>query len=202
MITVVIASYRYGHLAAHCIESVLAQSKAAERIMFVDDGAGDCSHLPAIYPQIEFILRGKNLGTVANFSDMLNRVTTNKCMFIGADNWMRADTIELLSKETADIVTYDIIVTGDLKDKLYTRHYGEMKPHQGDYYWSRYMKHHGSMLYNANIAKSVGYAASGGSNSEEDLVLWQRMLGAGATVSHINEGLLYYRRHRENFIKE
>ena len=121
MITVIIASYRYGHLASHCIESVLAQSKAADRIMFVDDGAGDCAHLPAIYPQIEFILRGKNLGTVANFSDMLNRVTTNKCMFIGADNWMRADTIELLSKETADIVTYDIIVTGDLKDKLYAR---------------------------------------------------------------------------------
>jgi hypothetical protein len=64
------------------------------------------------------------------------------------------------------------------------------------------MKHHGSMLYNANIAKSVGYAASGGHNSEEDLVLWERMQGAGATVSHVSEGLLYYRRHRENFIKE
>jgi glycosyltransferase involved in cell wall biosynthesis len=202
MITVIIASYRYGHLASHCIESVLAQSKSADRIMFVDDGVGDCAHLPTIYPQVDFILREKNMGTVANFSDMLSRVNTDRCMFIGADNWMRADTIELLSKETADIVTYDIIVTGDLKDKLYTRHYGEMKPHQGDYYWSRYMKHHGSMLYNANIAKSVGYAASGGHNSEEDLVLWERMQGAGATVSHVNEGLLYYRRHRENFIKE
>jgi hypothetical protein len=170
--------------------------------MFVDDGVGDCAHLPTIYPQVDFILREKNMGTVANFSDMLSRVNTDRCMFIGADNWMRADTIELLSKETADIVTYDIIVTGDLKDKLYTRHYGEMKPHQGDYYWSRYMKPHGSMLYNANIAKSVGYAASGGHNSEEDLVLWERMQGAGATVSHVNEGLLYYRRHRENFIKE
>ena len=202
MITVIIASYRYGHLASHCIESVLAQSKSADRIMFVDDGVGDCAHLPTIYPQVDFILREKNMGTVANFSDMLSRVNTDRCMFIGADNWMRADTIELLSKETADIVTYDIIVTGDLKDKLYTRHYGEMKPHQGDYYWSRYMKPHGSMLYNANIAKSVGYAASGGHNSEEDLVLWERMQGAGATVSHVNEGLLYYRRHRENFIKE
>jgi hypothetical protein len=27
------------------------------------------------------------------------------------------------------------------------------------------------------------------------------MLDQGATVSSINEGLLYYRRHRENFLK-
>jgi hypothetical protein len=58
------------------------------------------------------------------------------------------------------------------------------------------------MLYNTNLAKKVGgYAPSGGINSEEDLVLWQRMLSANASVSHINEGLLYYRRHTENFIK-
>jgi glycosyltransferase involved in cell wall biosynthesis len=39
MITLVIASYHYGHLAAHCIESILAQSKRPQRIIFVDDGA-------------------------------------------------------------------------------------------------------------------------------------------------------------------
>jgi hypothetical protein len=58
------------------------------------------------------------------------------------------------------------------------------------------------MLYNTNLAKRVGgYAASGGPNSEEDLVLWNRMIKGNATVSHVNQGLLYYRRHKENFIK-
>jgi hypothetical protein len=53
MITVVISSYKYGHLAAHCIESVLCQTKKADKILFVDDGVGDCHHLPKLYPSIE-----------------------------------------------------------------------------------------------------------------------------------------------------
>ena len=48
MLTIVIASYRYGHLAAHCIESILSQTKAPEKILFVDDGVGDCGHLEGV----------------------------------------------------------------------------------------------------------------------------------------------------------
>jgi len=47
--SVVIASYKYGHLASHCIESVLAQTKPFDKIYFVDDGAGDCGHLRYLY---------------------------------------------------------------------------------------------------------------------------------------------------------
>ena len=52
MITVVIASYGYGHLAAHCIESILSQSVPPARVLFVDDGAHDCLHLEHLYPEI------------------------------------------------------------------------------------------------------------------------------------------------------
>jgi glycosyltransferase involved in cell wall biosynthesis len=203
MITVVIASYRYGHLAAHCIESVLCQTKKADRILFVDDGVGDCNHLPKLYPSIEYVMRENNLGTVANFQDMLNRVETDRCLFLGADNWLRADTLELLDKNNTDIVTYDIVITGELSHKFSHYHKNEITPYQGDFYWSRKMVHHGSMLYNTNLAKKVGgYAINpGGVNSEEDWVLWNRMISAKASISHINEGLLYYRRHNENFIK-
>ena len=104
MITLIIASYGYGHLAAHCIESALSQTVSPARILFVDDGAHDCLHLEDLYPEIEFIHRTQNLGTVANFQDMLSRVDTEYVMFVGADNWIRSDTIELLSREKADIV--------------------------------------------------------------------------------------------------
>jgi glycosyltransferase involved in cell wall biosynthesis len=202
MITVVIASYRYGHLAAHCIESVLCQTRKTDRILFVDDGAGDCEHLQRLYPSVEYVIRSVNIGTVANFQDMLNRVETDRCIFVGADNWLRADTLDLLDRQKTDIVTYDIVVTGELRNNIAQRHSHEMADYQGDYYWSRMMVHHGSMLYNTNLAKRVGgYAASGGPNSEEDLVLWNRMIKGNATVSHVNQGLLYYRRHKENFIK-
>jgi glycosyltransferase involved in cell wall biosynthesis len=201
-VTVVISSYRYGHLAAHCIESVLCQTVKPNRILFVDDGVGDCNHLIDLYPDVEFVIRENNMGTVDNFQDMLMRVETEYTMFLGADNWLRDDTLELLLKEDSDIVTYDIFVTGELKDKFYESglNRGFIK-YEGGYYWSRKGGHHGSMLYRTSIGQQAGYAASGGKNSEEDLVMWNRMLKLGATVSHVEQSLLYYRRHKENFIK-
>jgi glycosyltransferase involved in cell wall biosynthesis len=201
MITVVIASYRYGHLAAHCIESILSQTKRPDKILFVDDGVGDCEHLKYLYPEVEFVLRPKNIGRVANFQDMLERVETDMCLFIGADNWLRSDAIELLSNQDSDIVTYDIIVTGEFKFSKYESVQKNTKDninyYLGDYYWPRVNKHHGSMLYNVELAKKCRYDADG-LNKAEDFVLWNKMLTAGAKVTHISEGLLYYRSHREN----
>ena len=204
MITVVIASYRYGHLAAHCIESLLSQSCMPERILFVDDGAHDCSHLPILYPDIEYVLRPHNLGTVANFQDMLSRVGTEYVLFIGADNWLRSDSIELLTANAgADVVTYDIVVTGELKAEITLRVPGQTQLHQGDLYWDRQGLHHGSMMYRTALGKQIGYQKrfADRSNPQEDWNLWDKMQEQGASVSSIQEGLLYYRRHRENFLK-
>ena len=158
MITVVIASYRYGHLAAHCIESILSQTKSPERILFVDDGIGDCTHLPTLYPEVEYVLRDRNLGTVNNFQDMSMRVQSEYVMFLGADNWLRSDALEVLSPPVTDIVTYDIVVTGELKGiappKLGAPN---LSPIQGDLYWQRTAAHHGSMLYRTRFGQEVGY---------------------------------------------
>ena len=136
MLTVIIASYQYGHLAAHCIESLLSQTKQPDRILFVDDGVGDCTHLPDIYPEIEYVLREENLGTVDNFQDMLMRVKTEYTMFIGADNWFRSDAVEKLLEQDADIVTYEIMVTGEFK----MNHPDANRPNamnNGDVWWHR-----------------------------------------------------------------
>ncbi len=203
MITVVIASYQYGHLAAHCIESLLSQTVAPSRIIFADDGAFDCAHLPILYPEIEYVLRPKNLGTVDNFHDLLSRIDTEYTLFIGADNWLRSDAIELLSKASADIVTYDIVVTGELKEEIHDRVPGETIAYQGDLYWDREGKHHGSMMYRTALAQKIGYKRryADGVHAQEDWNLWDKMLEQGASVASLQEGLLYYRRHRENFLK-
>jgi glycosyltransferase involved in cell wall biosynthesis len=201
MITIVIASYQYGHLAAHCIESVLSQSKLPAKIFFVDDGANDCRHLQDLYPEIEYIFRKQNLGTVKNFQDMLMRVDTEYVMFLGADNWIRSDAIELLSQFKTDIVTYDIIVTGELKNEINERVPDMTSPFQGDYYWNRKNKHHGSMLYKTQLGKEVGYKQSNTLHPQEDWNLWDEMIKRGASIGNINQGLLYYRRHKNNFLK-
>ncbi len=207
---IVISSYKYGHLAAHCIETVLCQTKKFDKIWFVDDGAGDCQHLTNLYESrgINFILREDNLGIVANFSDMLmKKVDTDYVMFLGADNWLRPDALELMcyqmEKPIPDILTYDIIVTGELRQEIHNSYSSWMHKHEGDYYWSRRMQHHGSMLYNVKMAKKVGgYAHNKTSDrTDEDLNLWDKMNKEGAAIKHFPQGLLYYRRHKENFNK-
>jgi glycosyltransferase involved in cell wall biosynthesis len=204
MITVVVASYKYGHLAAHCIESILSQTVQPAHIMFVDDGVGDCTHLPSLYPEVEYIFRDKNLGTVSNFQDMLMRVRSEYVMFIGADNWFRSDAIEVLSPPVTDIVTYDIMVTGELKGKLPpSLEAPEVSCNNGDLYWTRTAAHHGSMLYRTKLGQEIGYEARtfSGNQPNEDWHLWQQMRKRGATLAYHNQALLYYRRHRENFLK-
>jgi glycosyltransferase involved in cell wall biosynthesis len=205
MITIVIASYQYGHLAAHCIESILSQTKVPERILFVDDGVGDCNHLPFHYPEVEYVFREHNLGVVDNFQDMLMRVDTEYVMFLGADNWLRSDAIEILSPPVTDIVTYDIVVTGERK---YTMPPGNSDAQtldniHGDLYWPRTAAHHGSMLYRTKLGKEVGYkeVKAGSNQPNEDWHMWNEMRRRGATLSYYAEGLLYYRRHRENYLK-
>jgi glycosyltransferase involved in cell wall biosynthesis len=206
MITVVISSYKYGHLAAHCVESILSQSTKPKRILFVDDCAGDCSHIPVHYPEVEFFQNEENLGTVRNFQQMLEKVDTEYCMFIGADNWLRSDAIGMLyttlGLEIPDIITYDMILTGELKKTRVSHHKDEVDRYQGDYYWTKKNSHHGSMLYRTELAKHVGGYSKIEHNfihTCEDWSLWNKMTAAGAKVSYINEGLLYYRHHRENF---
>lgn len=202
--SIVISSYNYGHLAAHCIETVLGQYKKFDKIFFVDDGAQDCYNLQFVYPEIEFVLRPTNIGTIKNFQDMLDRVDTEYCMFVGADNWLRSDALHLLSisaeMENSDIVTYDMLLTGTEKDSRVKYHKSEMSRHQGDYWWVRNHKHHGSMLYRTKLAKQVGgYTKYNDSHQTlEDLGLWEKMVRAGAKVSYVNQPLLYYRHHREN----
>jgi len=198
-IGIVICSYKYGHLASHSVESVLAQTRKADKIWFVDDGVGDCSHIPQLYPQVNFVARETNKGTVDNFQDMLNRVDTDYVLFLGADNWLRPDTLEILEKNINDIVTYDIVVTGELKNEILRRHPGEVSKYQGDWYWDRSSGHHGSMLYNVAKAKQVGgYNDGHGTRTLEDLSLYGRLLTVG-NRTHVPEALLYYRRHKENF---
>lgn len=196
MITVIIASYKYGHLAAQAIESVLCQTRQPERILFVDDGAGDCCHLKELYPTVEFIFREKNFGIVENFQDMLMRVDTEKCLFLGADNWLHPETLEFLDAEMADIVSYDIFLTGTEADDfalgLTTRR------EEGYYIWKGQL--HGSSLYNTEKAQAVGYKRNPSSvKSEEDKMLFEGMLANGASRVHVNVPLLYYRRHKHNF---
>ena len=85
-ITINIVSYRYGHLVAHCLESVLGQTVKPDVIRVYDDGVGDCRHIKQLYPEVEFIERKGNLGIIANFNQALeqNQHELTGCMAMRA----------------------------------------------------------------------------------------------------------------------
>lgn len=193
MITVCIMSYKYGHLLAQAIESVLNQTVKPDKILVVDDGVGDCDI--ANKYEVDYLKRRKNFGIVDNFNDTLNRVRTERVLFLGADNWLHPQALEELSKDESDIVTYDCYMVGDW-DMTDMAQYGQ----DGYPIWKTNGTPHGSSLYNVKKAKAVGgYKASGNDKSEEDSVLFNKMKGAGSSVGYLMRPLLYYRKHRGNF---
>lgn len=206
-LTVNICSFRYGHLAAQAIDSVISQTVKPDVIRFFDDGVGDCAHLPALYPEVEFFLRPSNMGTVANFQDALERTDTEFALFLGADNWLRLDALELLyARRSADIVSYDICVVGEHREAFSARVGAQERRHGANIWRFDHTSNifhgnncHGSSMYRVSEAKKVGYAPSGGSRTEEDWVLFRGMTKNGCVRDHVPEPLLYYRRHGRNF---
>jgi hypothetical protein len=53
------------------------------------------------------------------------------------------------------------------------------------------------------LGKKIGYKKryEDGAHPQEDWNLWDKMIEQDATVTSLKEGLLFYRRHRENFLK-
>jgi hypothetical protein len=58
-------------------------------------------------------------------------------------------------------------------------------------------------MYRTALGQKIGYKKryEDGTHPQEDWNLWDKMLEQGATVVSLKEGLLFYRRHRENFLK-
>ncbi len=206
MITVNIISYKYGHLAAQAIESVLSQTAPPAIIRLYDDGVGDCGHLRKIYPTVEIIERAENMGIVRSLNDALERTTTPRCMMLGADNYLRPDALALMGARSASIVSTNIALFGEGAEpfcKLVGATTGECgfpvwRFERGNIEVANYI--HGSSLYDTLRARRAGgYRASGRKNSEEDWMLWRALLGLGAVHEHVAEPLLFYRRHKLNF---
>ena len=210
-VSVCIFSYNYAHLLAHSIESVLCQTRKADKIYVIDDGAKDgVDKILEKYKDYNIIsiLRDKNLGIVDNFQDVLNRLDTTHALMLGADNYLHPNTLNRLLIEDADIVSYDIVLFGTEAFEFASKR--NSKYHDGYYIWKfdkgnistgNYI--HGSSLYNVKLAQKYGYKKNPNSHlSEEDYMLWKAMILEGnAKHIHLNIPFLYYRRHKNNFQK-
>lgn len=206
MTQVNIISYGYAHLVAQAIESVISQTKRPDRILVVDDGKHDGVEMVASRYPVEVLIRPQNLGIVDNFQDVLmNHTFSDKVMFLGADNWLRPDALEKMDTG-ADIVSSDIALFGENTEQFRN---GLKAEHKDGFYIWRFEKGnietgnyiHGSSLYDVKKAKAAGgYKRNEHSkNTEEDWMLFREMIRQRASHEHIQEPLLFYRRHKANF---
>ena len=111
-------------------------------------------------------------------------------MILGADNWLRLDALEKMNKESADIVSYDILV-GNEREKWCSNFTNAKRQDDGSFYWSRKSSHHGSMLFNTKLAKTVdteGFTVN--LTIMRRPISYDGMLQKGASYKHIPEGLL------------
>lgn len=210
-ISVCIFSYKYAHLLAHALESVLCQTRKADKIYVIDDAAKDgVDKVLEKYKGYNIIpiLRDENLGIAENFQDVLMRLDTTHALMLGADNYLHPKTLETVSQHEEDIVSYDIILFGTEAEKF--AHQRAAIAKDGYYIWKFQkgnIRHgnyiHGSSLFNVELAKKFGYKKNPESKlSEEDYMLWKAMILEGdASHHHCNVPLLYYRRHENNFQK-
>lgn len=197
-ITVNIMSYKYGHLVAQSIESVLSQTLKPDVIRIYDDGIGDCIEVCKLYPEVEYILREKNLGIIDNFNDALERTTTDKVMFLGADNWLHPQALEALNIPEDKIVTCQLFLVGTEAESFSK---GLPYAEKDGYLVWKPDRPHGSSLYDVKLAKEVGgYIKNPDSiKSEEDSMLFRKMMSTRAYCCFLHEPFIYYRRHKHNF---
>jgi len=85
-ITVAIACYNQGQFLAEAVDSVLAQSRAADAVLIVDDGSRDVTpRIAALYPQVDYH-RQDNAGLSAARNTALALARTSHLLFLDADD--------------------------------------------------------------------------------------------------------------------
>ena len=95
-VSLIIACYNYGHLAAEAIESALLQTYLPDEIIFIDDASSDNSVEVArrYEPRIRVEVNKENLGVVGNFRNAVEMTSGDYIVFLGADNRFRSDYVE------------------------------------------------------------------------------------------------------------
>jgi len=216
-LTLIVVNHNYGHLILECIESVRRQTINPSEVHVVDDYSTDDSKtiLTNIAVNERLFLNESNLGIVDNFNTSLSRVETEFVMFLGADNYLHPNAIELItnkfrSNPEIDIIYFDMAIVGplarNLATKINAKNVGKsMRDNLDVFIWEfpdfddkakESLKTsniiNGSSAYRVSAAKKVGGYKK---TYPEDHNLWVRMVEAGSQAFHIPIPLLYYRQH-------
>lgn len=216
-VSVIIANYNYGHLAAEAIESVLRQTLMPDEILFIDDCSEDNSLEVAnrYREKIRIVRNERNLGIVANFNKAVSLTGGDYICFLGADNRLRSDYVQkcmlaLDAHPEAAIAYTDVALFGPRAEVLAQKVGAVAVEGVSDVFLWHFVDFteqtrktlaqtnfiHGSSMYRRKAFEQVGgYKESAG---PEDHHLFVRMIEAGWSAVHCREYLLEYRQHSKD----
>ena len=209
---VAIMSYNYGPLLTHALDSVFGQSVKPDEVFIVDDCSERWQELTKQIAHdfgVKLIQRKENMGIRPNFQDVLEHTfTADACMFLGADNWLHPQyikkTLERLVGDVGAVGTDCFLVGeyGEYLQELHERIYDRVDDIPVLRYQPTNIHHanwiHGSALFDRKVALKVGgfYPENAVPTDQQ---MWCNMEDNGYTLAKVNEPLLYYRKHRNNF---
>lgn len=200
-VSIVIPCFNQGSFLKEAIESVLGQTRRADRIIVVDDGSVDnTAAVASEYPQVGYVFQ-KNRGLAAARNTGLRRVTTEFVLFHDSDDILKPAAIErclmALDKHPQAAFVYGGFWWVDQKRgfigeelaKPQTDHFGALLA-------KNYIMMHGTVMYRTEILRSAG-----GFNESlprcEDYDVYLRLTQSHSIASY--EGVAAeYRRHNEN----
>jgi GT2 family glycosyltransferase len=216
-LTVIIVNHNYGHLISECLESVRRQTLMPCEIHVVDDFSTDGSQdfLPTLVRGEKLFMNEKNLGIVDNFNLAMTRVTTEFCMFLGADNYLHPRAIELLGRAfvenpKTDIVYFDMMIVGplaaELANKVNAKKVGKsIRDNLDLFLWevadfteeSAKILKFSNFINGSSVFRKEVFSKIGGYKKTypEDHKLWVRMVESGSIATRVPMPLLYYRQH-------
>lgn len=99
LVTIILPNYNHSCFLKYSIGNILKQTRAADRIIIIDDASTDQSILKIIeltknQPKVNLITNKKNIGCIATLNKGLAMVNTEFVMFSAADDQLKIHYLE------------------------------------------------------------------------------------------------------------
>jgi alpha-1,3-rhamnosyltransferase len=207
LVTVGIASFNNARYVLETLKSVVSQSYKNIEIVVVDDCSSDNSFelieeflRPNEFPS-KLIRHEKNMGVVAVCNRLLQEVRGEYYCFVGSDDVFYPEKIarqmEVMSWGGDDLVFSAMDYIGAEGEPMEMRNFNRLPDISGPFVLTWAFLLGGSFITAPTaMLKTAATKKAGGYNPDfsiEDMPLWVRLAGMGASFYYISEPLVKYR---------